>query len=439
MIQDVQPLVIEDVDPPDFDPTDDRVSIAPMSHPNLRAYPPAVLKFYEQNRVASLKYEEQLSLRKDWLDPRLLRPAANLCIDGRVQDFGSALGLPIGILEPYRSAGAISDLESDYYRTRRSYNLHKIQSVQVRSNSPPKAMCEMAMFTVHYSHSYPETASCAAWKHDTEAALANAHRLANQYNRVFLGHQAVGFPVLVDTDYDAITVIGPEGTLAVRDLLDDPEMQNGSCRDALVERLGVIFPESWLPLTRLNPCFRAVFHKELAERVECNLAFVRNVIRSNRPIELLDHQEKMVYVGRHADWIEDHNSIFLIDDTQEKIDVVESFILGVEYVTKNVLNDVMKSGDRDWFIPVIVNVPHEEEFNSDEAAFKARVVKDYLVKALRDRVYEIFEWVISGPNALKRADVPDWLFRQLHEELADRVYIATSVSYRKTRRLCPFL
>lgn len=413
-----------------------RVSIAPVTHPDMKALPPAILNFYSLNLQASTKYEEALPVRKEWLRGHYFQPAANLCIDGRVQDAGPALGLPIGILEPYRSAGAVSDLERDFYRLRRSAKLRRLKSVQVSHDAPATQMGEMAMFTVHYSHSQPDTASCAAWGHDTARATKNALRLADQYNNTYRGQPVVGFAARIDTDLDAITVMGPGGELSVRDLIEDPRLRNGRTQAVLMKRLYQCFPMDWEPIKRLTPEFRENFHIELTERLIANMAFVRQVQDNGRAIELLDHQERLVFVGRHCDWIEDHNSVFLIDDTEEEADVIKSFLIGLQYVLMNVVKDAIQNDTQEWHVPVIINVPHDEEEDFYEAVFGARKVLRYLKKALADHRAAIFEKVFRSPHGLDPKEVPDWLFRQAYD-YADRVVFAASASYRKDRRFRP--
>jgi hypothetical protein len=398
--------------------------------------PEAIRRFYEINRGASERYVSELGLRKAWLDAHMLQPSVSVCVDGRTLDIGWALGLPMGMLEPYRSAGAKSDLRNDYYCARRSQKLRRLQAVQIRAGASPKRMGELAMFTVHHSFSQP-LAGCAAWACDTSLALENAQRLANQYNEVFNGNPVIGFPMLVDTDWDAMTVIGPDGRLDVRSLIDDLAMQNGSRVEELVRRLCAIFPPTWSVLSRLEPEFAGAFHRELAELLSGNIEFVRNVIASKRPPELLEHQERMVFVGRHADWIpvERHNTIFLVDDTEEKDAVRDSFMIALRYVALNILIDAANTGDRDWVVPVVVNIPYEEPHNRNEAIFKARQIMSALMSALQENRAAIFNWISSHYPAHHK--MPDWLFCQAYHGLCERTFFSASVSHNKSRLLEP--
>ncbi|MBP9869471.1 hypothetical protein KBC59_02860 [Patescibacteria group bacterium] len=410
---------------------DRRVSLAPLSHPNLQGYPERLLRLYAKNREVSQRYEFELPIRKEFLRTHFFTIAALLCIDGRVQDFASALGLALGMLEPYRSAGAKSNLKSAAYRSRRSVNLHRVNE-GYRSVDRMKGG-EIAMFTVHYSESHPSTASCAAWGHQTDKALETATKLADEYNDAFQGRQVVGFPVLIDTDLDALTVIGPAGRIRILSLLDRPETQNGTCREYLESLLREIFPASWTPLQRLLPEFRENFYPELAERLEANILFARTVRDNHRPIELLDHQETLVFVGRHADAIPGHNEVFLVDDTDEKAEVTKGYTIGLKYVTRNVLNDVIKTGDRDWRIPVAINIPYDKESARHEAVFVARNVYDDLHAALDEFAVEISDWVLDGEHGLA-GQIPDWLYKDARpNELRKRVFFALSTSFRKKR------
>jgi hypothetical protein len=415
-----------------------RRSIAPISTPDIRGYPKAIERFYEKNWQASRKVVANLLVRQRWFAERLFRIAQNVCIDERMMILAWVLGLPVGAAETFRAGGAKSDLGSGFYARRRLDAIRKLAEIKGLKGEP-HPMAEMAFFTVHYSHAHPE-AGCAAWNHQTDVAIQHMVDQAGELNYSFKG-AAAGLVMLVDTDLDAVTVMGPTGDrLAVRDLLDDPDMQNGSSFEAVVDRLRPLFPDTWEPLAALAPEYRAVFHAELAERIVENLAFVRNVRDSNRPPELLDHNGRIVFVGRHADWIEieDHNTIFLIDDTEERAIVKDYFKLALKYVMKNVLTDAIRADDRDWRVPIIVNIPHDDDVDERVTVVYTRKLLEDLKAAMRSARVDIIEQLFVSGYGFKRSNVPDWLFRQVHEEFCERVVFAGSVSYRKDRLFRPF-
>jgi hypothetical protein len=394
----------------------------------LEPCPPSIQAYFRENWRRSQLFIAEQPLREEDLDRWNFRKKAKVCIDGRTGDFEEVIGLRRGVLEEYRSAGAKSDSGSLGHVMRFRDNIRK--AMQVEALGKTKRMAVMKMNTVHYSHAYPDTHSCAAWKHQTEKALRYMWRRSEEQNFDYQG-DIVSFPVLIDTDLDAITVCGPKGRLAVRDVYKDPQQVDTGC---LIEKLEAIFPRSWDPIKSLTvPEHIPSFYAELAELVAANVQFVRRVESSGRPIELLDHQERMIFVGRHAMTLS-HNSVFLIDDTESDRQLFSGFEIGLKYVAKNVLLDAIRTDDRDPKIPVIINVPHDD----DDLRLTRRYVtelKKRLQRKLNACAEHIYDWLRSDAGI--GPDIPHWLHLPL-KAFESLVVFSTSVSHRKTRLYVPF-
>lgn len=394
-------------------------------------FTPAIRIFLEKNAAANAAFEARTAERDAWLESHRLFPSADLCIDGRVQDFAQAVGLPVGILEMYRSKGSMIRLANPMYRHRCAEVLRNRKAGGGHAGGP---RAEMRMVTAHWSVSRPDTASCAAWEHRTDAALADVQERCHEHAFAWRG-RVVAFPVLIDTDLDAMTLFGPGGSYPVERLVRRLGPDEPPDPKAIVDALHQVFPIHWDPLARLHPEVRDAFHAELAERVVANVAFVRHVIASERPVELLTHGERLIFVGRHADWTEEHNTLFLIDDTEGE-EAFTSFAIALKYVAKNVILDAIAEQDHQWRIPVVVNIPYAEEREHHEAFLHAR----QLGMRLRATVADLEEQTVRflhGSHGIPDVDIPDWMFREM-TDLRTRVDIVTCTSRGSTRLFVPF-
>jgi len=396
-------------------------------HPSFRA-------FLQENRAASEKYVADLPLRKRWFQTHGFKPSANLCMDGRVSDHGNAVDVPVGIFEMYRSAGSRNTLRNFMYASRTFESVTRSSAIHIDGRAYDLA--EMRFMTAHWSMSHPTTASCKAWENQTAKALAAMQDQAHELNFCFTGRM-VAFPTLIDTDLDAITMYGPGEPYSVFRLSKELGPDKAPDPGSIVDALRKTFPMDWHPLAALTPAHREAFHPELAERVIANLAFVRNVIASERPLELIEHGERMIFVGRHADWIDTHNSVFLIDDTEERSSVLASFSIAIPIVARNVIADAVAAEDKEWIVPVVINVPYNEPDSDRLVAVQyARYLKADLVQAIRKDQSSIFG-LLDGTHSIRPDRMPTWMLHQV-TGIADRIRIVMSVSRRKTRLFEPF-
>lgn len=405
--------------------------------PDVSGYCPATQEFLRLNHLAAQEYvsPQQQSVRMRFLEEHLFRPSASLCIDGRVQDAPHAIGVPIGVMELYRSAGAKVGPESLMHMQRARDAIYNSQAFCTR-NSEHEPRVKMRFQVVHYSQSAPTTASCAAWQHDTSAAKARMMYLAERFNCAWPGAM-IALPLMIDTDLDAISVVSERGKFGTRELLDLPgSAETASLLGFVVDRLLELFPSDWAPLQALTVKYRGVFHRELAECLLRNLDFVRKVIDSGRKPEMLDHQERLIFMGRHADWVEDHNSVFLIDDTADREELGSQVEIAMRYVTRNILKEQVPKGVRNWTVPLVYNVPHVGmDLHATRVHVRA-VTVDTLIPAIRKAAPKVVEWLLSA-HGLPKEYQTGAVLSDLND-LAERVEVCMSVSDKATRQFMPF-
>ncbi|MBU2613724.1 hypothetical protein KJ925_04730 [Patescibacteria group bacterium] len=391
---------------------------------------PAIQEFFRKDAEANDRFMDGRLRRFDWYENHRFAMSADLCIDGRVQDFPQVLGLPVGILDVFRSKGSMAKLTNPLYRQRFSKRMADI----VSHGSVRDDMAGMHLATAHHSASMPDTDSCAAWKHQTEAALADVQQHCHELNFAWRG-QVVAFPVLIDTDLDAMTIFGPGGNYPVERLVRRLRPHEPADPGGIVDALHQIFPSNWEPIAALPSACKDVFHTELAERIVANVDFIREVIALERPVELLKHNEQFIFVGRDADWTEEHNTLFLIDDT-EGDEVLTSFVIALPYVAKNVILDAVAQEDYEWRIPCVVNIPYAER-QQQEAYYHARTLGQRLRKTTKNLASTMSDF-LRGPHGIPNGDIPDWMFRQM-ADLPERTEIVTSTSLDSTRLFVPFV
>ncbi|GMU25629.1 hypothetical protein KJZ71_00250 [Patescibacteria group bacterium] len=401
--------------------------LSPVS-PHPQSWPPEILRFLDQERQESAAFVKNEPVRSAWLARHLFRPSADLCVDGRVSDFSEALGLPIGILKPYRSAGAkSSSLESYIYAVRlRDFN-RKIRAVRLE-NGEMHRMSQLHFATVHYSASHPDH-SCAAWGNHTGRAEFAMQEHAAALNADFAG-SIVSLVTLIDTDLDALTILAPRGKLQTAEIAD-MRMEGDDLLQAIRGHLLDLFPYSWEPLARLPQDHQEAFHHELAVLVHANVEFVRNVKSTGRPVELLEHQERLIFIGRPGETRE-HNTTFLIGDF-EKEALKKDFAIALAIVAKNLLRDAIRSGNENWKIPVVISVPYDE----DERELTVRYARGIRHTLEREgtNVPEI------GLNLLTHAkniqdDFPEWVIDHC-SRIGERISWCVTVNDRKTRSFIP--
>lgn len=396
--------------------------------------------FYRFNHEAAKKFvsPEQQGLRRRFMDENVFRPAASLCMDGRVQGFMHAIGVPIGVIELYRSAGAKHGPENLMHMRRMQDAVQNGQDYS-KADGRPDPHATLLFQTVHYSHSAPAVASCAAWEHDTAAAMHYMQELSEAYHASWPG-KVIAFPLLIDTDLDAMTVIGFQGEpFATRELLGmkgDPLPSR--LLGMVVDRLVQLFPSSWHPLALLDMRFQKVFHQELALYLLHNLEVIRKVQTVGREPEMLDHQERLVFIGRHADWMfpEQHNSVFLVDDIATPEELSLQIGIALRYVVRNVILDACTTGEKAWRIPFLFNVPHVDRDLDATKVYMRALLQKVIRPAITASFAGVREWLLHSQGIPQ--EMRDQVASMGLGEFLERISLCLSTSRKSTRQFVPF-
>jgi hypothetical protein len=315
-----------------------------------------------QERSAHFKSPQAQSRRARWLRTHRFRPKSRICIDGRASDFAKRLGYEEGIMEMARSGGCMDHMLDSWICARRTRDDNRKYRVMRIGDSEVMPMSELGIFAAHWSKAYPDTHSCAAWGHKTDNAVAEMGVKADQLNRVLRGW-VVAIHVLLDTDTDTVRVYGPRGSINTADYVDDFVNDDEALYAKILGDVQEAYPSSWEPLASLiTPGHADAFHPEITEAFVANVHSHRAIRASGRPVELLDHQERLVYVGRPLE-MEDPElakQFFLVEDMGAWVNA-HNCAIGMTYVTCNVIRDALANRNHDWKVPLIVSIPHDPE------------------------------------------------------------------------------
>lgn len=429
-------------------------------------YPRAISGFLLQNRADSELFVREAEARQHWLHDHSFGISADLCIDGRVSDFSEALGIPTGLIEMYRSGGAKDSVGSWRYSRLTLDGNCRLEQMPV--GGCIKQMAEMRFCVVHYSQSHPEDASCAAWQHDTKTALIALQRHADALNHIYRGYM-IAMVTLVDTDLDAVTLIGPKGRICAAKYAHRPPLTVCELRAAIKFRLQKIFPEDWEQIASLPTPFREAFYNELTEHLMANVSFVRRVIEAQRPIELLDHQERLIFVGRPLETRE-HNAAFLIGDTDNLLmvrrkerfetglktllaeypgldmavvgsvlEMESDFGIALKIVLGNIVRDAVKRDDRNFIVPVLISIPHKTNNERDRMAtiHYAVATKRLLKDAVNRLKIALVKRTLKAVDGKGTSGVTPWWLKTELERLEEHVTFCTTVHDRSTRLFMP--
>jgi hypothetical protein len=402
----------------------------PLKLPMPDEFPAITGKLLADNEVYSLQFMSEAPARQQWFDNHTFVLVISTCADGRMLDTERAFGehwngsgaVPRGIIEVDRSSGAISGCES-------------VGSCFVGRNRIRKGRPVIHIQLAHWSSSHPQTASCAALNHDTKAALLIAKYNAEEMAFAFRG-KIVSIHGLADTDWDSLTIFGPAGTIDTLKLACRRGLHGQNLKAQLHRKLTECFPKTCEPLSTIDASHHAAFYDEMAMYLSCNVAYVRSVIASERKVELLDHSERLLVIGRHVAPLVGYNSAFLCTDLsrRKKID----FLIGWKFVVRNTIVDAINAGNQNWLVPVIINIPTDTD---DEPLTRLHVrhLQERYEDIARQNALDILDFVRSDPKIAPHLKQNGWLAQQLTvEEFVRRISWCLATSPRRTRRLTPF-
>jgi hypothetical protein len=371
---------------------------------------PIIRRLLEANKRYSEQYVADAPQREQWFASHKFRVSCRICSDWRCQFLESALGqrhghgpgIPAGILKVERSAGAISAFDSH------ATCMHTLRLVKKCRASGMKLMGpEFA----HYSSLATDTASCAAFNHDTAAALRVVTFNAGEFNYAYRG-TVVAFPCLYDTDTGSIKVYGPDGRWidTIQVAKDRSLMKLGPIATKLRGMINDVLPESWEPLAALDAESRSAFAYELAQHLAMNVVWVRRRRKHSHETKLLTHEERLLVFGRRVAPLTDM-PVFLISDhgSHQRL----SFCTGLKFVYGNTLADAIRADDRAWTTPIFMNtacddvsrrimrlnIRHSRERLEAYASDTYQDAKTYILdEHLRTRFRSLPSWVKDDLN-----------------------------------------
>jgi len=390
--------------------------------------PKPIHALLEANENYRRRYLKEKNIRNKWLASHLLEPIIDGCVDGRNNDLGPAFGefagVPLGVITVNRTAGAKGIAGS--------FGTCRLERDRVHGLTK-KDRIALRILLAHYSATNPQTASCAAWNHDTAAAVASVRNSADVLNWCF-GGQAIAIHGLMNTDDDSVVIYGPAGELDTRQLADAD-----ATTEAIAERLETVFPANRLPASGLYKQYRPIFYREFGELLHFNTLYVKHVLQTKRPLEMIDnHQELAICVGRHFDWIVKYNSVFLISEANR--DLEGDFLIALRYTAKNVVIQAVKNNRRDFAVPVLVNVPYNGKApGNDERITQVfvRNLRERLAAAAAEANKAVVYWLLCGDHGLPSGCKPEWVRQRLLAGIP--IDWCASVSNRANRLFIPFI
>lgn len=217
------------------------------------------------------------------------------CMDGRVHG-PYATNTPLGILQPFRNLGGRFNMGWPHF-----------QSVLAdwKNYAINRGRHCLILVTYHFSAGDPHR-GCAGFGYDTDAAIAFSAKLTSDISRVFGERHEVVHPIQVgfETDEDALVLHGENGEIV------------------LLSRMGMLSNEEIIVmLQRLYPTMHTCILQDLLPLVSGNLAHIKQVRESERPIINMEHREWILALGRGFDWLHSPNTALIIGPWSHNLEV----------------------------------------------------------------------------------------------------------------------
>lgn len=207
------------------------------------------------------------------------------CMDGRIH-LPHATRTPLGIITPFRNLGGIFHLGWPYL----GEMLTDAVNEAIRGGSG-------VLLIISYHFSRGERArGCAGFACDADAALAHAHEVRHQAERIFGRDHRHVYPLVCgfETDTDALIVHGDDD--AILDISELPPAEE----DDLERRV-----------TRLCPDMPADIRRDLLPLLKGNLQHVDSLRGTAREFDI-EHREWVICVGRGFDFLHLPNTALIV-------------------------------------------------------------------------------------------------------------------------------
>lgn len=297
----------------------------------------------EINAEYSKRYLAQLPRLEEYKREHPTKVMVFKCMDGRIL-FSHFTKTPLGYLSNFRNLGGqfnfgwahlqatFSDVVHEAHREhvervtkqtqtemhdrelmRRAFvnDLRASDSVsrQVVVHHPTDIcdVCEdgnavLAIITYHFSEGANKLRGCAGSKCNKEKSLRDAKGFRMQIERACRDsqwlHKVVPIVIGIETDFETLVLHG----------------ENGQIRDLGILKEHVSDNELFSIINELYPSMPMVMKFDLLPILRGNVQHRAEVIRSQRPIEQLNHQEWVLGIGRSSayEWLHRPNTAILI-------------------------------------------------------------------------------------------------------------------------------
>jgi hypothetical protein len=179
----------------------------------------------------------------------------------------------------------------------------------------------LVIVTYHYSRG-DKHRGCAGFGYDTDAARSSALELKRQFIRVF-GNGTAFYSILagIETDLDSLILHGDDDAAKPLDL--------ATVIDTSSDHLESI-------LYNLYPKMPAQILADFIPLVTGNIARIKRIRSSNRPITELLHGESVLAVGRGFDWLHEPNKAIIVGPFDPELRI--PIAIGAKLLLSN-LND----------------------------------------------------------------------------------------------------
>jgi hypothetical protein len=302
------------------------------------------------------------------------------CMDGRLN--GPVFtNTPLGLITPFRSAGARFDLGSMYFMDK----VREVIDFAVDNGNNSLFFC-----TYHFSKGSNDR-GCKAFNFDTEAARESAFKLKRQFDEAFDG-SGVAFSMVVglETDEQALVLHTSDGKKVFR----LAEAEDGNA-DALKVRVKEMYPE-----------FPANVIDDLIPLLQGNIDHIAEVRTQGQKPEELDHREVGLFLGRGFPWFHTPNRAIIIGPWENW---KHELIVGGQIILSNIEKKRIPQGIRPVFM---VSAPYREKGSTEYrlAPAKAKFLAREGRKILEENVPDLLQHldVLTGT-----VNMDDLLFEEL--------------------------
>jgi hypothetical protein len=292
--------------------------------------------------------------------------AVTKCMDGRL-NFAVMTETPFGIVRPFRNLGGQFNIGGHFGELLEDWVQHAVK----------KGRDCIIFVTYHWSKG-SEHRGCKGFNYDCVGAQTYTKKLLGNIETVFGKKHLVVYPIQVgiETDEDALILHGSNGSILDLSKVEiDAETGEPKGMRAALETL---FPdmkpsmvESFLPY-----CLGNVRH-------------IAKIRKMKRPLADIDHQEKILAVGRGFDWHHIPNKMLIVNPDY---DLAKSIA-----TAGNVLLENLQKGriPKEQGVALIASAVYNDEAGSqrERVIFKASWLANFALETLQREVPDIIPYL----------------------------------------------